>query len=358
MKLIDNKKPLGILADTGAFNCRNQRKSNMSNLTQNFVNPNKQPLVIGEFSIRQDEDGRYCLHDLHKASGALEKHQPAFFMRNKQTKDLIDEIERSANLQIDQTHSANLHSAVKIVKGGDVLKQGTYVVKELVYSYAMWISAKFHLMVIRAYDAMVMKLLGSKSDQALIVDKTTKKERVPLKDAVNMLVGKAQFLNYSDAYKLIHHRFDVDHIEDIPQDQIPAAVEYVHHLMGEYIPKVERIDPEQKSLELLAADTTNKVMDYFHALHSEIKRLKGTSPEYPNFDKETIVQAVVTRMVDSSRMLLTFDGRTGKPNVSFIPSSSWILSSDNIAKIIGDPCGPKKELLPDIVQAAMSRLVK
>ena len=129
----------------------------MSSLAQNFLNPSNKPLILDGFTIRQDEDGRYCLHDLHKASGGAEKHQPAFFMRNKQTKDLIDEIERSANLQIDPKHSANLQSAVKIIKGGDALKQGTYVVKELVYSYAMWISAKFHLMVIRAYDSLVME---------------------------------------------------------------------------------------------------------------------------------------------------------------------------------------------------------
>ena len=118
----------------------------MSNLTQNLVNPNAQPLVIGNFSIRQDEDGRYCLNDLHKASGDDKKHFPAYFLRNQQTKDLIEEIERYANS----------HIAVKVIKGG-AEKQGTYVVKELVYSYAMWISAKFHLTVIRAYDAMVMQ---------------------------------------------------------------------------------------------------------------------------------------------------------------------------------------------------------
>lgn len=188
--------------------------------------------------------------------------------------------------------------------------------------------------------------------------RTTKKERVPLKDAINMLVGKAKFLNYSDAYKLVHHRFNVEHIEDIPQEQIPAAVEYVHHLMGEYTPKAERIeDSDLKALKILEANTTGKVMDYFHALHSEIKRLGGISPNYPNFDKETIVSAVVTRMVDSSRMLLTI-GMSGKPNISFVPNNAWILSDENLVGIIADPCGVKKDLLPDVIKAAATRLSK
>lgn len=124
----------------------------MSNLTQNLVNPNTQPLVIGEFSIRQDEDGRYCLNDLHKASGNDKKHQPAYFIRNKQTQDLIEVIEaENDDLQICRSKKA-----VSSIKGRS-LEQGTFVVKELVYYYAMWISAKFHLTVIRAYDAMVMQ---------------------------------------------------------------------------------------------------------------------------------------------------------------------------------------------------------
>ena len=45
----------------------------MTTIQQNLLNPNNQPLVIGEFSIRQDEDGRYCLNDVHCRIGSLEE---------------------------------------------------------------------------------------------------------------------------------------------------------------------------------------------------------------------------------------------------------------------------------------------
>ena len=113
----------------------------------------------------------------------------------------------------------------------------------------------------------------------------------------------------------------------------------------------------QTSFELLAADTTNKVMDYYGALHREIKRLGGKAPDSPEFDEDTLVRATVTRMVQGSRMMLHM-GYDNKPTIQLIPSDNWILGSDNIAQIIGDPDGPKKELLPDIIQAAVKRLSK
>ena len=325
-------------------------KLTMSNLTQNFANPNNQPLIIGDFTIRQDDGGRYCMNDLHKASGDDKKHFPAYFLRNQQTKDLIEEIIHSANLQSLNGAYANSHMP-PVLKVNDGKNNGTYVVKELVYAYAMWISAKFHLMVIRAYDALVMGLIAQPATL------TTKKERVPLKDAVNMLVGKAKFLNYSDAYKLVHHRFGVESIEDIPHEKLPKAVEYVHHLMGEYVPKAERMeDKELKALKLLDAETTNKVHDWLFKLGEEIKRLGGQQPEYPKFDREEIARAVVTRIVQGQRMLLTVDWQTGKPQVQFVSNQSWIVDDQNLARIVGDREGPCKSVLPDVIQAAAKRL--
>ena len=332
----------------------------MTTIQQNLLNPNNQVLTIGEFSIRQDENGRYSLTDLHRASGKASKHQPSNFLRVEQTQELIREIEQFSDMRTaDIDHSSDMRSAVKTINGGN--NRGTYAVKEMVYAYAMWISAKFHLMVIRAYDALVMGLISNhqNQEQLKIEDKTTKQERVPLKDAVNLLVAKSKFLNYPDAYGLVHQRFDVNHISEIPYDQIPTAVEYIHHLIGEYVPKLEVIEDEDlKALRLLDVGVANKIHDWLSSLYQEIKRLNGVAPKYPEFHKEDVARAVVTRIVQGQRMLLSVDYTTGKPQIQFVPSQSWILSEDNIAETIGSRDGPKKELLADIIQAAASRFGK
>ncbi|WP_300395517.1 KilA-N domain-containing protein [uncultured Psychrobacter sp.] len=95
-------------------------------------------------------DGLYSLNDLHKVSGSSKKHQANNFMRLDNTKNLIDEIERSSDVR-NGTNSI----AYKVIQGGHSEQQGTFVCRELVYSYAMWISPRFQLLVIRAFDSMV-----------------------------------------------------------------------------------------------------------------------------------------------------------------------------------------------------------
>ena len=101
-------------------------------------------LTILKTSIRQSYN-LYSLNDLHIASGNDPKHRPTYFVKNQQTQDLVNEIERCENS----------HIAIKVVKGGrNPELQGTWACEELVLSYAMWISPKFHLIVLRAFLAM------------------------------------------------------------------------------------------------------------------------------------------------------------------------------------------------------------
>ncbi len=100
-------------------------------------------LIITDVAIRQDSQNRYCLNDLHKAAGNKPKHQPANWLRLEQTKALITVIERSSDLR----------NAINIMQGG--CSQGTFVVKQMVYAYTMWISPEFQLQVINAYDSLV-----------------------------------------------------------------------------------------------------------------------------------------------------------------------------------------------------------
>ena len=62
-----------------------------------------------------------------------------------------------------------------------------------------------------------------------IGQKTTADDRTGLRQAVAALVGR-KGIDYSSAYSMIHQRFNVEAIEDIPAEKLPEAVAYVHAL--------------------------------------------------------------------------------------------------------------------------------
>jgi len=98
-----------------------------------------QPLTVGTITIRQS-GGLYSLKDLHHASGGDSKHQPSNFVRLETTQSLIAEISNSSDMRN--------YSPIETVRGKF---GGTYACRELVIAYAAWISAAFHLKVIRVF---------------------------------------------------------------------------------------------------------------------------------------------------------------------------------------------------------------
>lgn len=86
--------------------------------------------------------------------------------------------------------------------------------------------------------------------------KTTVDKRTGLRNAVNMLVSKKGLI-YSDAYHLIHQRFNVESIEDLTLEQLPQAVEYIHKIVLEG----ELIIEEKKELSMNLNLTENELKD-------------------------------------------------------------------------------------------------
>lgn len=119
-------------------------------------------IAVDGIKIRNDAQGRFCLNDLHQASGGEQKNQPRYFLENRQTQDLVQELTDSGNPLSEQ------NQPISVVRGG--LEQGTYVVKELVYSYAMWISAALNLKVIRTFDAVATGQIQPIDPEKLFAD--------------------------------------------------------------------------------------------------------------------------------------------------------------------------------------------
>lgn len=111
-----------------------------------------------------------------------------------------------------------------------------------------------------------------------ILAKTHKSERTPLHDAHALLVAKTKHLNSSDAWKIINQRFGTKSIDEIPYDQIPVAVEYVHHLIALYsnAEKKQFSDADLQNLHALATHMI-WVREWWRAFGDAIRTLSPTT---------------------------------------------------------------------------------
>ena len=127
-----------------------------TNSHEPFHSFSHQKLIIANTKIRQDDEGRYCLNDCHRASGMSETKRPGNWLKNAQTVELINELGDARIIASDK-----LVNPVNVIKGGN--NQGTYVVKELVYAYAMWISPAFHVVnILNPFQLTFLLLLNER----------------------------------------------------------------------------------------------------------------------------------------------------------------------------------------------------
>ncbi len=87
--------------------------------------------------IRVDRDAMICLTDMWKASGKSDSESPYHYLRNKQTKAFLAELEK------------NHESVVFTVRG---VNGGTYGGKFVAYDYAAWLSPEFKYAAYKVLD--------------------------------------------------------------------------------------------------------------------------------------------------------------------------------------------------------------
>ena len=110
-------------------------------------------LTIASIPIRQDAAGRFCLNDLHRAAGAAARHRPSTWFQNAQTQELIAALSEEEG-GLTEFRDPPLSTV------NDGRNNGTYASRELVIAYAAWISAPFHVRVLRTFDEKVAKPAG------------------------------------------------------------------------------------------------------------------------------------------------------------------------------------------------------
>nr|DAS28576.1 MAG TPA: hypothetical protein [Caudoviricetes sp.] len=182
-------------------------------------------LTILKTSIRSYEN-LFSLNDLHVASGGLGKHRPSLFARNEQTKELVKEIENY--------RSTKTIFALKTIRGGsDISKQGTWACEELMLAYAMWISPKFHLIVLRAF------LNLHKNSTALLPNTITPEQQQAIQSAVQQAHHRTG-LSYAEIYRQIKSIFKVAKYDQLPQDQFGNAIAFIVNLQPIALPPVEK----------------------------------------------------------------------------------------------------------------------
>lgn len=149
-----------------------------------------QLISIENVVIRQDQQGLYCLNDFNQAGGNIHHKRPSKWLSTNQAQELIKELSPNSGLGQNIVNELSQNSGlarniINVVKGG--VNPGTYVCKELVYAYAMWISPAFNLKVIRTFDSVVTKKVSE-------VDKVN--------IGLMILESAAKTLNLSNSAKL------------------------------------------------------------------------------------------------------------------------------------------------------------
>ena len=175
-----------------------------------------------------DREGHVWLKaaDIARALGyAREDSISAIYRRNAD--EFTDSMTQNVNLTFAEIN--DLPSSIRIfsLRGAHLLAM--FARTAIAKQFRKWVLDVLE----RETDATVNALPKNKPDA-----------RRPVMDAANLLATKRGVL-VGHSYLMVHQRFNVAHIDELSEDQIPLAIEYLHTLavQGEYLPREAKPEP-------------------------------------------------------------------------------------------------------------------
>ena len=198
-----------------------------------------QSFNFGNIAVSFREDGYLNATQIAAHFGKL----PKDYLKTEQTQQYISALAESLS---ERTKILTDENQLVIVKKGNSknFTQGTWLHPKLAIHFARWLDPKFAVWC----DEQIEALLNGKVSDGPAA-KNTADDRTSLRQAVAALVGR-KGIDYSTAYGMIHQRFNVGAIEDIPAEKLPEAVAYVHALTlhtgltGEVLDALPKAEPK------------------------------------------------------------------------------------------------------------------
>ncbi|TRL63526.1 KilA-N domain-containing protein [Citrobacter youngae] len=107
---------------------------------------------VNGVSVRVDDEGRYCLNDLHAAAvangEASESQRPSVFLRSAQIKRFVKALKSKA-----LKSASEQNQPLNVIKGGD--QSGAWGVELLAIRYAAWIKPEFEIEVYEVFRTVI-----------------------------------------------------------------------------------------------------------------------------------------------------------------------------------------------------------
>lgn len=320
----NGKRPTGS-SQSGVENEMNH--TNGTNVMNNSI-----ALVIDSTSVRKFGE-MYSLNDLHRASGGEKRHQPGNWLANQQAKDLTAEIEKDGNPSIYRKQGL-----------------GTFVCKELVIAYAAWISAAFHLKVIRLFLATMRPI-----NPAIDYERISPAQAQDIQEIVAAIV-KAGIQGYGETWRRLHNKFRVNSYLELPATRHVEVRKYlIAKLPNGYAPEV--IEDERDPLLTSASyrRTAHSVaVEFADACRDGVK--SGAVPQWDKAREREIADGVCAAALTANMWLLHFD-HDGRAQMTTVPKTSYIVDPkdpENVANFVRHIIG--YELLPKIFEAMTARV--